>query len=101
MAGDMITKLQAIVQDRHQNSQEGSYTNQLFDKGMTKIAQKVGEEGVEVTIAALVQDDDLLLGEVADLIYHCTVLLIQRGLTWEQVETVLERRHAPKEKNSS
>lgn len=95
MAGEMITQLQSIVQDRKANPQAGSYTNQLFERGMTKIAQKVGEEGVEVAIAGLAQGDEELLGELADLIYHCTVLLTDRDLTWEQVEVVLKERHQP------
>lgn len=93
MAGDMITKLQAIVQDRKANPKSDSYTNKLLEAGMPRIAQKVGEEGVEVAVAALAQDDEALLGEVADLIYHSTVLLVARGLTWEQVEAVLAERH--------
>lgn len=93
MAGDMITRLQAIVQDRKANPKSDSYTNKLLEAGMSRIAQKVGEEGVEVAVAALAQDDEALLGEVADLIYHTTVLLVARGLTWEQVEAVLEERH--------
>lgn len=93
MAGDMITKLQAIVQDRKANPKSDSYTNKLLEAGMPRIAQKVGEEGVEVAVAALAQDDEALLGEVADLIYHSTVLLVARGLTWERVEAVLAERH--------
>jgi phosphoribosyl-ATP pyrophosphohydrolase len=96
MAGEMISRLQDIVQDRQANPKEGSYTNQLFEAGMAKIAQKVGEEGVEVVIAALAQEDDLLLEEVADLVYHTTVLLAARGLSWEQVEAVLAARHLPR-----
>ena len=89
----MIARLQAIVQKRKANPKAGSYTNKLFDAGMPRIAQKVGEEGVEVAVAALSQDDDALLGEVADLVYHTTVLLTARDLTWEQVEAMLEARH--------
>lgn len=93
MVGEMIAKLQAIVQNRKANPKADSYTNQLLDAGMPRIAQKVGEEGVEVAVAALAQDDEALLGELADLLYHSTVLLVARGLTWEQVETVLAERH--------
>ena len=89
----MIVRLQKIVQDRKINPKKDSYTNKLFDAGMPRIAQKVGEEGVEVAIAALTDDDDALLGEVADLVYHTTVLLTARNLTWEQVEAMLEARH--------
>ncbi len=93
MAGEMMTRLQAIVQERKANPKPNSYTNKLLDAGMPRIAQKVGEEGVEVAVAALAQPDDELLGELADLIYHSTVLLVARGLTWEQVEQVLTERH--------
>ena len=93
MMGEMIAKLQGIVQDRQANPKKDSYTNKLFDAGMPRIAQKVGEEGVEVAIASLSEDDDALLGEVADLVYHTTVLLTARNLTWEQVESMLEARH--------
>lgn len=89
----MIKELQAIIEDRKENPKEGSYTNELFDAGLNRIAQKVGEEGVEVVVAGLAQSDSALLGEVADWIYHATVLLVQRGLSWEQVEQVLEDRH--------
>ena len=93
MSGEMIYRLQGIVQDRKANPKKDSYTNKLFDAGMPRMAQKVGEEGVEVAIAALAEDDDALLGEMADLIYHATVLLAARDLTWEQVDAMLEARH--------
>ena len=93
MAGEMITRLQEIVQDRKANPQEGSYTNKLFDAGIERIAQKVGEEAIEVVIAALSEDNTVLLGELADLIYHMTVLLAARDEKWEHLEGVLEARH--------
>jgi phosphoribosyl-ATP pyrophosphohydrolase len=89
----MFSKLQTIVQDRIDNPKEGSYTNRLLDEGLPRVAQKVGEEGVEVVIASLAGDDTALLGEVADWIYHTTVLLAARGLTWEGVEAILQERH--------
>jgi len=91
-----IHDLAAIIQDRKTNPQPDSYTNTLFDAGMTRIAQKVGEEGVEVVIAGLAESDEELLGEVVDWLYHVTVLLTERGLTWEQVETVMTTRHQTK-----
>jgi phosphoribosyl-ATP pyrophosphohydrolase/phosphoribosyl-AMP cyclohydrolase len=90
----MISHLQAVIQDRQANPQPTSYTNQLLAEGLPRIAQKVGEEGVEVVVAALAQSDEALLGEVADWVYHTSVLLVKRGLTWEQVEAVLQQRHA-------
>lgn len=89
----MFQQLEKIIQDRQTNPKVGSYTNELLDSGLERIVQKVGEEGVEVVIAGLAQDDQTLLNEMADWVYHATVLLTQRGLTWEQVEAVLASRH--------
>lgn len=96
MADEMLMRLQSIVRDRRDHPRQGSYTNELLEAGMNRLAQKVGEEGVEVAIAAIAQDDQTLLNELADLIYHSTVLLVARDLTWEQVGTVLAARHVPR-----
>lgn len=72
---------------------EGSYTTRLFTDGVRRIAQKVGEEGVETALAGVVQDDEALLGESADLLYHLLVLLRARDLSLADVEDVLRRRH--------
>jgi phosphoribosyl-ATP pyrophosphohydrolase len=82
-----------VIQYRKENPLEGSYTSSLFAEGLPKIAQKVGEEGTEVVVAALSQDDGRLIEEVADLTYHTLVLLAARGLTIEDILTELERRH--------
>jgi phosphoribosyl-ATP pyrophosphohydrolase len=82
-----------IIEDRKKNPLEKSYTSGLFAGGLSKIAQKVGEEGTEVVVAALAQDDQRLIEEVADLTYHTLVLLSARGLTPEQVLTELKKRH--------
>ena len=82
-----------IIEERKGNPREGSYTASLFQDGLPKIAQKVGEEGTEVVVAALAQDDQRLIEEVADLAYHTLVLLSARGLTPEQVLAELENRH--------
>jgi phosphoribosyl-ATP pyrophosphohydrolase/phosphoribosyl-AMP cyclohydrolase len=71
---------------------QGSYTTRLFEGGIRRIAQKVGEEGVETALAAVAQDDDALLGEAADLLYHLTVLLRARGLSLEDARQVLAAR---------
>ena len=89
---DVITQLEATIQDRKQSGQENSYTASLFKEGNARIAQKVGEEGVEVAIASLVGDDPHLISEMADLIYHSLVLLANRGLSWQQVEKQLASR---------
>jgi phosphoribosyl-ATP pyrophosphohydrolase len=82
-----------VIQSRKENPAEKSYTSSLFAEGLTKIAQKVGEEGTEVVVAALAQEDQRLIQEVADLTYHTLVLLSARGLTPADVLAELEKRH--------
>jgi len=82
-----------VIEDRKKNPSEKSYTTSLFNDGLPRIAQKVGEEGTEVVVAALSQDDQRLIEEVADLTYHTLVLLSSRGLTPADVVAELERRH--------
>lgn len=92
--GGLLAELDATIGQRQRERPEGSYTTQLFDAGVRRIAQKVGEEGVETALAALAQDDADLLGEAADLIYHLLVLLRSRGLSLADAERVLAQRHA-------
>ena len=82
-----------VIEDRKKNPSEKSYTTSLFKDGLPKIAQKVGEEATEVVVAALVQEDQRLIEEVADLTYHTLVLLAARGLTLADVMAELEKRH--------
>ena len=82
-----------VIESRRQNPSDKSYTSSLFADGLPKIAQKVGEEGTEVVVAALAQDDQRLIEEVADLTYHTLVLLAARGLKIEDVLAELEKRH--------
>lgn len=82
-----------VIQDRKQSPTEKSYTSSLFAEGLPRIAQKVGEEGTEVVVAALAQDDARLVEEVADLAYHTLVLLAARGLTPAHILAELEKRH--------
>ena len=82
-----------VIEDRKHNPTENSYTASLFSQGLPKIAQKVGEEGTEVIVAALAQNDQRLIEEVADLTYHVLVLLSARGLTPAQILAELENRH--------
>ena len=88
-----IDTLFEIIQSRKQNLPAESYTARLFQEGLPKIAQKVGEEGAEVVVAALAQEDQRLIEEVADLTYHTLVLLAARGLTPAHIADELERRH--------
>lgn len=92
--GDFLAELDGIVARRERERPEGSYSTKLFEAGPRRIAQKVGEEGVETALAAVAQDDAALLGEAADLVFHLTVLLRARGLGLADVEAVLRDRHA-------
>ena len=89
-----LGELDALVAQRHAERPLGSYTTKLFDGGIRRMAQKVGEEGVETALAAVAQDDHELLGEAADLIFHLTVVLRARGLSLSDVVALLARRHA-------
>ena len=82
-----------VSENRKNNPTEKSYTSSLFVEGLPKIAQKVGEEGTEVVVAALAQEDQRLIEEVADLTYHTLVLLSARGLTPAHILSELEKRH--------
>ncbi len=85
--------LEKVIQDRKNNPSEKSYTSELFQKGINKIAQKVGEEAVEIVIEAKDDNDDLFLGEAADLMYHYLVLLAAKNKDLEDVINVLRSRH--------
>lgn len=89
-----LGKLDDLVAGRHARRPAGSYTTELFESGTRRIAQKVGEEGVETALAAVAQDDDELVGESADLVYHLLVLLRARGLRLTDVVDKLRSRHA-------
>ena len=88
-----IQWLVEVIESRRQNPSDKSYTSSLFVEGLPKIAQKVGEEGTEVVVAALAQDDQRLIEEIADLTYHTLVLLAARKLTIQDVLAELQRRH--------
>jgi phosphoribosyl-ATP pyrophosphohydrolase/phosphoribosyl-AMP cyclohydrolase len=88
-----LKELEAIIHARKANPKEGSYTNSLLQAGINKVAQKVGEEAVELVLEAKDQNDDLFLGEAADLIYHFLVLLAAKNKTLADVEEVLKNRH--------
>jgi phosphoribosyl-AMP cyclohydrolase / phosphoribosyl-ATP pyrophosphohydrolase len=88
-----LTQLEQLIARRIAENPEGSYTARLYRSGVRRVAQKVGEEGVEVALAGCVEDDDALLGESADLLYHLLVLLRARSLSFEQVVDLLRSRH--------
>jgi len=91
-----IAALEAVIERRIAESPQGSYTARLFAEGPKRIAQKVGEEGLEVALAAVVETDEKLVSESADLIFHLLVLLRSRGLSFQSVVTELQSRHATK-----
>ena len=88
-----IQWLYDVIEDRRNHPSEKSYTSSLFADGLPRMAQKVGEEGTEVVVAALAQDDERLIEEVADLTYHTLVLLSARGIHPDQILAELEKRH--------
>lgn len=87
-----LTRLYATILDRKVNPKPGSYTNSLFESGLPRMAQKVGEEGTEVVVAALAQGNDRLVEEIADLAYHVLVLMAEKGIAPEDVAAELEKR---------
>jgi phosphoribosyl-ATP pyrophosphohydrolase/phosphoribosyl-AMP cyclohydrolase len=89
-----LAQLDALVEKRKALLPEGSYTTRLFQGGTRRIAQKVGEEGVETALAGVAQGDEELLGEAADLVFHLTVLLRARGYGLADVVRVLAERHS-------
>ena len=91
--GRFFGELDALVARRERERPANSYTTRLFEGGIRRIAQKVGEEGVETSLAAVVQGDPELLGEAGDLLYHLLVLLRARGLSLQDVEALLAERH--------
>jgi phosphoribosyl-ATP pyrophosphohydrolase/phosphoribosyl-AMP cyclohydrolase len=88
-----IDQLRAIIKDRKNNPSDKSYTASLFAKGINKVAQKVGEEAVEIVIEAKDDNKELFLGEAADLLFHYLVLLEAKGYELDEVMEVLIQRH--------
>ena len=88
----MLAELYTTVMERKTNPKEGSYTNYLMDKGINKILKKIGEECTEVIIAAKDDDDEAIAYEVADLMYHLTVMMAVKGISWDDVASELQKR---------
>ena len=88
-----LTTLESVIKSRKDNPSDDSYVASLFKKGMNKIAQKVGEEAVEVVIEAKDDNEELFLDESADLLFHYLILLQAKGYTLSDVEKVLKKRH--------
>ncbi|WP_379092896.1 bifunctional phosphoribosyl-AMP cyclohydrolase/phosphoribosyl-ATP diphosphatase HisIE [Pedobacter sp. UC225_65] len=92
---NFIFELENIINDRYENPIEGSYINKMRQKGLNKIAQKVGEEGVETVIAALAETEEEFIGEASDLSFHLMFLLKEKGLSIQDIALNLEKRHKP------
>ena len=94
-AGDIafLARLEQVIAQRATEKPESSYTARLLEKGIARVAQKVGEEGVELALAGVGESDDKVAGESADLLFHLLVLLRARGVTLKQVVSTLEARH--------
>ena len=90
---NFLNHLEKIIESRKETKQQGSYVNSLFEKGINKIAQKVGEEAVEVVIEAKDNNDDLFKNEAADLLFHYLILLNAKGMSLSEIEEVLKVRH--------
>ena len=93
---NFIFELEKIIGDRYANPVEESYVNKLRNKGLNKIAQKVGEEGIETVIAALNETENDLINEASDLIFHLLVLLKEKNVSLEKIAQNLEGRHSGK-----
>ena len=93
VSDDFISTLEDIIQDRRNNPSDSSYVSSLFNKGTNKIAQKVGEEAVELVIEAKDDNDDLFLNESADLLFHYLILLQNKGFKINDVINVLKNRN--------
>ena len=82
----------AVIADRKEHPKEGSYTNYLFDKGIDKILKKLGEENTETIIAAKNPNPEEIKYEISDYLYHLMVLMVERGVTWEDIMRELSQR---------
>ena len=89
---EVFENVYQIIKDRKEHPKEGSYTNYLFDKGIDKILKKVGEECTELVIAAKNPDPEEIKYEMSDFLYHAMVLMVERGVTWEDITEELANR---------
>ncbi len=89
---DVLNTVYSVIEDRKIHPKEGSYTNYLFDKGLDKILKKLGEEATEIVIAAKNPDPNETKYEISDFLYHCMVLMVQKGISWEEIMTELANR---------
>jgi phosphoribosyl-ATP pyrophosphohydrolase len=93
---DTLNSVFQTIKDRQANPKPDSYTNKLFEAGLDEITKKVGEEAIEVIIAAQHQGSERLISELADLVYHSLVLMAQQGVSPDEVAEELRKRHIPR-----
>ena len=89
---EVLYQVSEVIEDRRLNPKEGSYTNYLFDKGIDKILKKVGEECTEIVIAAKNPDKEEIKYEISDFLYHMMVLMVEKGVSWEEITKELVKR---------
>lgn len=87
-----LDRLMSVLRDRRESRPEGSYTAKLFSGGRARIVKKIGEEATEVVIAALSETRDRMISEIADLVFHLTVLMADEGIDWSEIEGELAKR---------
>jgi phosphoribosyl-ATP pyrophosphohydrolase/phosphoribosyl-AMP cyclohydrolase len=87
-----LDRLMSVLRDRREKRPEGSYTAKLFSGGRARIVKKIGEEATEVVIAALSESRDRMISEIADLVFHLTVLMADEGIDWSEIEGELAKR---------
>ncbi|MGI6077085.1 MAG: phosphoribosyl-ATP diphosphatase [Fastidiosipilaceae bacterium] len=92
--GELLNELYGVIKDRQVNPLEGAYTTYLFDKGIDKICKKIGEESTEVVIAAKNNVKDEVIYEVSDLLYHLNVLMVEQGVSWDDIYAELKKRRS-------
>ncbi len=97
--GDMLTEEYNIIKGRKEEPREGSYTCYLFKKGIDKILKKIGEEATETIIAAKNSEKSEITGEICDLLFHTEVMMVEKGITWEDIACELAERRAKENMN--
>lgn len=97
--GKMLTEEYNVIKGRKENMQEGSYTCYLFNKGLDKILKKIGEEATETIIAAKNENKGEIVGEICDVLFHTEVMMVEKGITWEDIAEELSARRAKENMN--
>lgn len=97
--GKMLNEEYNVIKGRKENMTEGSYTCYLFNKGLDKILKKIGEEATETIIAAKNSDKSDIVGEICDVLFHTEVMMVEKGITWDDIAEELSARRAKENMN--